>query len=178
MLSGLIIAKSHSKRLKGKNMLPFNGKPMFLWNVERAVRIFEKTYVSSDSNEILLMAKKAGAIPIQRPKYLCGDTPNIPVYMHAQEKMRADIIIALQANSPTLEDVLIEQAKELMERYGFSELMTYHPDYTLYGSIWALTDERLKNYGDPYKPKPEVLLVDESIDIHTKKDFDNCGVSA
>jgi CMP-N-acetylneuraminic acid synthetase len=35
----LTIAKGNSKRLKNKNKLNYNGKPMFLWNIEKGLTI-------------------------------------------------------------------------------------------------------------------------------------------
>jgi len=84
--------------------------------------------------------------------------------------MKADAIVAIQANSPTIQIGLMELARIIME-YGCPELMTCHDNYRLYGSIWALTKKVLKNYGDPHRPKPNVLLVDPSIDIHNRLDF-------
>src|SRR3990167_821307 len=86
-LAGLILAKSQSSRLTSKNILDFHGKPMFLVNVEKCLRVFDDVYVSSDSEEILKITKDAGAKPILRGVELCGDTPNIPVYRHAIEQM-------------------------------------------------------------------------------------------
>ena len=167
----LILAKSDSKRLPNKNILKFNGMPMFLWNVKKCLRIFEKVYVSSDSDKILKLAKKVGAIPIKRPKSLCGDVPNIPVYQQALSFMDfPDAIVAIQANSPTIDRKLIILATELLE-FRFKEIMTCYSNHKPYGSIWAMTIDRLLNYQDYYKPNPEVMLIDPSIDIHTKEDF-------
>jgi len=170
-LAGLVIAKGSSKRLPQKNRLDLNGKPMFLWNVQKLLRIVPRVYVSSDDPWILDEAEWAGAIPIKRPPELCGETPNIPVYQHALGFMNGvDGIIAVQANSPTIDSHLIEIAKELLLA-GFKEIMTMHKGGSIYGSIWAIRADKLRNYGDPYKPNPSILLVDSSIDIHTQEDF-------
>jgi len=170
---GLIIAKGNSSRLKNKNRRDFKGKPMFQWNLEKCLRIFKKVYVSSDSDFILEIALQLGATPIKRPLELCGDVPNIPVYQHALGEMmiKPDIIVAVQANSPTIKQHLIQWTKDLMEEHHFSELMTCHQDFTIYGSIWAIQTWFLEHYEDPYSPKPEVLLTDPSKDIHTLADF-------
>lgn len=166
-----MLIKGDSKRLPHKNTIEINGKPMFLWNLKKALNILDKVYVSSENNEILKLAKKAGADIIKRPIELCGDTPNIPVYQHALKSMEEpESIIAIQANSPNLNRNLIDDVKYLMD-YGFREVITCHKDHSIYGSIWAIRVDRLKEYGDPYKPTPEVLLVDPSIDIHTKEDL-------
>ncbi len=175
----LIIAKKNSSRLKDKNFKDFCGQPMFVWNLEKCLKIFDEVYVSSDYGRILKEAKKFGAVPIRRPDKLCkNDVPSIPVYQHALKFMdKPDIIVTVKADSPTLKIDLIKRAKELMEKYKYHELMTAYPvkgyenKNSLYGSVWALTRERLENYNDSWKPEPEILLVDESIDIHTKEDF-------
>jgi hypothetical protein len=46
-----------------------------------------------------------------------------------------------------------------------------HKDKSIYGSIWALSRKQLENYKDPYNPKPDILLTDISVDIHTEDDF-------
>lgn len=167
----LIIAKSESKRLPNKNTLPVKGVPMFLVNVKKCHKIFDRTYVSSDSVEMLEQAVNEGAIAIKRPKSLCGDVPNMEVYQHAIRYIDEDIIVAVQANSPTIESNSIKQVKRIIEM-GFNEVITCHEDYSIYGSIWALTKDRIRNYIDPYKPTPEVLIVDKSVDVHTLSDYE------
>lgn len=144
---------------------------MFLVNVEKCLTLFKQVYVSSDSPEILKQAEAVGAIPIYRGAELCGDTPNIPVYQHALEQMGdVDGIVAVQANSPSIKRTLISLASELL-LMEVKEVMTCHQDYSIYGSIWAINAKRLREYGDPYNPKPTILLVDNSIDIHTEEDL-------
>lgn len=170
---GLIIAKRDSKRLPNKNFRDFCGKPMFLWNLRKMLKIFNKVYVSSDYDFILEESEKMGAIPIKRPKNLCGDVPSVTVFQHALNFMdNPDIVISVQANSPTMKESLIKTAKELMENYSFNELATLLPDLKPYYSVWAIRASRLKNYGNPYNRNPEIFLIDDSVDIHTKKDFE------
>jgi CMP-N-acetylneuraminic acid synthetase len=146
---------------------------MFMVNVHKCLHIFDKVYVSSDSDWILDMATQAGAIGIKRGEDLCGDTPNIPVYQHALQFMGdVDGIVAVQANSPTVEANIIAIAKELVEK-GVPEVMTCHLDYRIYGSVWAIRTDKLKDYGNPFKPFPQILIVDKSVDIHLEKDYNN-----
>ena len=166
----LILAKTKSERLPKKNILDFGGEPMFLTNVRKCLRVFGDVYVSSESDEVLDLSKSVGAKTIKRGNDLL-DCANIPVYQHALEHMgRVSGIVAVQANSPTISIATIINIRELMD-FGFHEIMTCHEDYSLYGSVWGLTKDRIKNYGDPYKQKPQLLLIDKSIDIHTKEDY-------
>lgn len=157
---------------------------MFLWNVEKCVQIFEKVYVSSDSEEILQLAKEHGAIPITRGEELCGDVPDIPVFQHAMEHMDCTGLVAVHADTPLIDPDLIRTAKHLIE-LGVPEVMTCHPmthgkDYKkqhnkVYGSIRGFSKERLETYQDPYRPNPEILLVDPSPEIETEEDLQQYG---
>lgn len=166
-----MLVKSQSKRLPGKNTLPFNGEPMFVTNLRKCLKIFDETYVSSDSGEILAIATREGARVIKRGLELCGDTPNIPVYQHAIARMDdADGIVAVQANSPTIDQNLIALTKSIMES-GAQEVMTMDERGKIYGSIWAISKDKLLNYDDYYDPHPDVLIRDTSVDVHTKQDL-------
>lgn len=179
---GLLLAKSQSKRLPGKNNLDFHGRPMFLVNVEKMLKIFDEVYVSSDDPSMLRKAKKLGAKTILRDESLCGDVPNITVYQFCLKHM-GDVagIVAVQSCSPNVPDKLILTAKGLME-LGYGEVMTCQPlqhahvyhDHSakIYGSIWGISTNKLKNYEDPYKPTPDILLVDSSEDIHYQDDYE------
>lgn len=127
------------------------------------------------------MAESAGAIPILRGQNLCGDVPDIPVFQDALRCMDdADGIVAVHSNNPTVEKNLIVMVKKCLEM-GAQEVMTCHPmvhtsqykeQYNkVYGSIRGMTRKRLENYDDPYKPEPDVLLVDNSIEIETLEDY-------
>lgn len=168
MSVALILAKSDSKRLQNKNTLDVNGEPMFMTNVRKCLKIFDKVYVSSNDRKICKLAFSCGALPIMRDKTLCGDTPNIPVYQHAMLKMKDDFV-AVQANSPTIDEKLILTCKNLIESYD--EVMTCHKDYSIYGSIWAIKRKKLIGYKNHYNPKPDILIVDTSIDVHTEEDY-------
>jgi len=173
VISAVILAKSESQRLPNKNILDFHGKSMFLVNVEKCLHIFDKVYVTSDDPKILKMVENIGAIGILRGKDLCGSIPNIPVYRHALDFMgEIDGIVAVQANSPNVPLNTIALVKKLME-LGGEEVMTCHSDYSFYGSVWGLTRNLIIQYEDFYKPKPNILIVDDSIDIHTKEDYLN-----
>ena len=151
-------------------------KPMFEYNVEKGVKLFDKMYVSSDDDVLLKRSEELGAIPILRTNPALMEAPNITWYKHALQFMNnPDAIVAIQINSPTVDIELIRRVKKMMEM-GFDEIKTCHPHIGCgliddYGSIWAMTVDRLKNYGDPYNVKPDVWVVDKSRDIHNLADL-------
>ena len=77
----IMIVKGHSCRLKGKNIKPYQGKPLFQWNLERLLNLFGGVVVDSDSDTILDMSSSIGAKIHKRDKLLLGDeTPSVPIF--------------------------------------------------------------------------------------------------
>lgn len=76
MRVAVIPARGGSKRIPRKNIKPFCGKPMIAWSIE-AARIsgcFDRILVSTDDEEIALVARQHGAeAPFMRPADLSDD---------------------------------------------------------------------------------------------------------
>ncbi len=76
MRIAIIPARGGSKRIPGKNIRDFLGKPMLHWAIEAAGKsgLFAHTVVSTDCEEIAAEAVKAGAdVPFMRPAELADD---------------------------------------------------------------------------------------------------------
>jgi N-acylneuraminate cytidylyltransferase len=94
----VIPARGGSKRIPGKNIKEFCGKPMIAYSIEAAIRtgLFDQVAVSTDDSEIARIATEHGAAsPFERPAELSDDhTPTLPVIRHAIEAIEA------QQNAP------------------------------------------------------------------------------
>lgn len=68
----IIPARKNSRRLKNKNKLLLNGKPLILYTMEVAQEsgVFNRIVVSSDDEEILVMAYEMGLMIHKRPAAL------------------------------------------------------------------------------------------------------------
>ena len=72
----LIPARGGSKRIPGKNIKFFCGKPIIAYSIETAIssELFDKVIVSTDDKEIAETAKEYGAeVPFIRPAKLSDD---------------------------------------------------------------------------------------------------------
>ena len=72
----IIPARSGSKRIPGKNIKDFCGKPMIAYAIEKALAsgVFDEVVVSTDSETIADIALKSGAsVPFLRPARLSDD---------------------------------------------------------------------------------------------------------
>ena len=65
----IITARGGSKRIPHKNIKPFLGKPILCYSIEAALKsgIFDTVMVSTDDEEIVRIAREAGAeVPFLR----------------------------------------------------------------------------------------------------------------
>ncbi|OOE79727.1 acylneuraminate cytidylyltransferase [Salinivibrio siamensis] len=83
-----IFARGGSKGLPGKNIRPLAGKPLIQYSIDVALAApsIDQVFVSTDDAEIAEVAKKGGAIVIDRPEVLANDTsPEWLSWRHAIE---------------------------------------------------------------------------------------------
>ena len=123
----IIPARGGSKRIPGKNIKSFAGKPLISYSIEAALAcgVFDHVAVSTDSEEIAAVAEAAGAsVPFMRPEELSDDhTPTAPVITHAIEWFadavaRPDYACCIYATAPFLRPQYLIQGLEEMRRAG------------------------------------------------------------
>lgn len=168
-----MIAKKESLRLPGKNMRDFNGVPMFLWNLKKLVFLFDTVVFDSDCVDMCALASEAGAhISIREETLRGNDVPSVPILLSLINKFpNFNKLISLQANSPNTSLEVINRCATKLLLSDVDEVLTSYENGMINGSVWGLSRCRLENYGDFYSHSPDVLVVDESIDIHTKEEY-------
>jgi len=147
----IIPARSGSKSIHRKNILPIKGKPLIAWPIELAKSIdrIDRVIVSTDDDEIASIAKKYDAeVPFKRPAELVEDeTPTVPVlkhcveYLEKKENYKADIIILLYPTSPYLKKKRIEEALDIFEKTSCNSVISVIKDW---GRFWKYNKEEDK----------------------------------
>lgn len=113
----LIPARGGSKRIPGKNIRNFAGRPIIAYSIDEAVGtgLFDRIIVSTDSPEIAETAKSCGAeVPFLRPAEYSNDFVGYDVVViHALDFLRkegydAKYVCLIHATAPFLrkEDIL------------------------------------------------------------------------
>jgi len=127
----IIPARGGSKGIIGKNLKPIGSLPMVVYSITAALtcKSIDAVYVSSDSDEILDIAKLYGAETIKRPDNLARDTTSSEeVLEHAILQTKSKYCILIQPTSPTLEtdDLEFGICKYIKEEYTtlFSAVVT------------------------------------------------------
>jgi CMP-N-acetylneuraminic acid synthetase len=167
---GSIIARLGSKRLPYKNLMPFAGRPLVGLGIEilrRASRVNE-IVVSTESELIGRIARDFGATALRRPAELAADNiPSVPVFQHILQHHPCDVHVNFNINFPLCDPAVIDRAVELVAERGEVLSVPY--------AVWAQTAERLRNYGDPWKPEQKAVLFDDAragaVDVHTIDDL-------
>ena len=123
----VIPARGGSKRIPRKNIKEFCGKPMIVWSIEAAIksRCFDRIIVSTDDEEIALVAKQAGAqTPFVRPRGLADDyASTTAVIAHAikwqasHDKM-PDNVCCLYATAPFVRATDLQRGLRILESSG------------------------------------------------------------
>lgn len=101
----IILARGGSKGIPRKNVLDFAGHPLVAWTVIQAklAKEVDEVYISSDSDEILKIAKEYGAKTIKRPEKISGDTAKSEeAIIHALSILGEDqeMIVMLEPTAP------------------------------------------------------------------------------
>ncbi len=127
----IIPARGGSKGVANKNIRDIAGKPLIAWSIEEAIAtkaINAGVWVTSDSDDILSVAKQYGAETIKRPAELATDTATSEAALthalnHIQESQPIDLVVFLQCTSPirrpddianAIETLVSEQADSLL----------------------------------------------------------------
>lgn len=112
-----IFARGGSKGLPKKNIRKLNGKPLISYSIEvaKSARSISKIFVSTDDENIKIVAKKLGVEIIDRPKYLAEDgASEIDCWKHAVKHLEDkgesfDVFISLPATSPLRSNVDVNE---------------------------------------------------------------------
>lgn len=198
----IIPARGGSKRIKNKNKLEFLGKPLLAWTIESALNSshISDVYVSSDDYDILSIAKKYGAKPINRPIELADDIimPDASV-VHAYNEIgkEYDYIVFIQPTSPFRRKDDINNAIEKIIEKGADSLLSVVPTHAF---LWKQKGDffnpvnydylarprsqdnvQYKENGSIYIMKPEILLKNQNrlggnVAIYEMEDWQNVDI--
>lgn len=120
----IITARGGSKRIPGKNIKDFCGKPILYYSIEAArdAGVFDEIMVSTDNELIAEHAKKAGAlVPFYRSEKNAGDYAStddviLEVLTEYQKRGREfDTFCCIYPTAPFLTGKRLRSAMELLE---------------------------------------------------------------
>ena len=143
----IIPARGGSKRIPGKNIKLFCGKPMIAYSIEvaRSSGLFDHVVVSTESDEVAAVARACGAeVPFRRPAELANDfTGTDAVFLHAileSERLygAADFSCCIYATVPLLSAERLRAGLEKLESTGAAAAVAVTTfDYPVFRALRA-----------------------------------------
>lgn len=156
----VIGARGGSQSVVGKNIRLLFGKPLITWAIEKALAVSEidRVVVSTDSEEIAAVARRAGAeIPFIRPaKLASSDAGKFQVWQHAlktcekQDNVEYDLYIDIDCTNPLIETTDIEGAIKHFRKLCEERR---HPD-----AVFTIAEARRNPYFNMVEPNDEGVL--------------------
>lgn len=101
----VILAREGSKGIPNKNLIDLHGKPLIQYAIEASKMslVGGETYVSSDSDNILDVAKDLGSKIIKRPDNISGDLDKSELSLiDFVNRVDSDIVVFIQPTSPMI----------------------------------------------------------------------------
>lgn len=148
----IIPARGGSKGIPRKNLRPLHGKPLLYYSIALTKKLKPEVdaYVTSDDDEILMVAEKLGAKTLRRDTALAKDVTTLDPVIHdaftrvsAQKKF--DLVITLQPTSPLLKPETLERAiARILENKNIDTIISVENDTHL---TWKeVGDKVVPNY--------------------------------
>jgi len=156
----VVPARGGSKRVPGKNIIEFFGKPMIVHTLEAAKEsgVFSKIIVSTEDDTIRSVVEQHGYEVVRRPEEFATDTVSlVPSVLHviAHFESLGDVFenaCLLMANCPIRDRDDIRGSCEAFHRTASDFMMTVFR-YGMFYPFWAMkqTGDGLKSYwGEKY----------------------------
>ena len=149
-----ICARGGSRGVPRKNIRPLLGKPLIAYTIEQALAHtqIDRVFVSTDSAEIALVARAAGAeVPFQRPSELASHTAaKLPVIEHLVAWVVEHVgpvarIVDLDPTSPLREACDIDACLALLDADTDAVISGYEADKNPYfNMVEASSDGTVK----------------------------------
>jgi len=156
----IIPARGGSKGVPKKNIRIINGKPLIVHSIEQSIKsnLVDDTYVSTDSEEIASISRKAGAKIIYRPEHLANDTASSDdVILDALEQIdelenyQPNLVVFLQCTSPIRNTNDIDNAIKLLIQSKADSLLSVVDNHRF---IWQEGDNGPESINYDYSSRP------------------------
>ncbi len=128
----VIPARGGSKGIPRKNVRLLAGRPLIAYAIQaaKAAKCVSYVLVTTDDEEIAVIARRYGAEVVMRPPELAEDSVTLdPVVFHAvhhaeAQGMSPEIVMTVQPTSPLVKPKRLDEAVALLEEGGFDTVIS------------------------------------------------------
>lgn len=151
----IIPARGGSKGIPGKNLRPVGGLPLVaraILSARSASRI-DEVYVSTDSQDIAIVAREYGALVIERPAEISGDQASSEsALLHALDTLGdVGVVVFIQATSPFIDPHNLDRACDMVASGAFDSVFSGTDDH---GFRWEQDGNAFVPYGHDMAKRP------------------------
>jgi len=163
-------AKGTSSRIDSKNMKLLDGKPLFLYTLEKIVEcdFIDEVYLDSESDKIFELASEINCKKIKRnPKLANNKTDGHTLFYNEAKKVEADIYIQILCTSPFIKKETIKEGVEIVKdsKYDSAVLVKKEKQYTWDQNGPEYNINRIPNSVD----LPDTIIETMGLYVTTKK---------
>lgn len=127
----VIPARINTKRVPNKMLRIVGNHPLVYYAIENAKK---STYISdivvtTDSEQISLIAKQLGVKCIMRDEHICGDDVPLDIVVYnAVQNLDADVVVTMQPTSPLLKVKTLDCALSYFFENQYDSVVSVHND--------------------------------------------------
>ncbi len=185
MILAIIPARSGSKGIKDKNIMPINGIPLLAYSIKHALasKKIDRVIVSTDSEKYAAVAKEYGAeVPFLRPAAISGDSStDLQAFQHAllwmkeNEGIIPDICVHLRPTYPIRKPVDIDNMIQMLQDNALADsARAVTKSLETPFKMWFFQDEKYirpviedgkDSFNMPRQSLPQAYLQTASIDV-------------
>ncbi len=146
--------------MPGKNIRPLLGQPIIAWAIKKALAVpeIDRVIVSTDSQQIAEVARKAGAeVPFMRPDELASSsTGKFQVWQHAlgtcetQDGLVYDLYVDIDCTNPLIE---IDDIAGALEHFRQLRQSGLKPD-----AVFTVSEARRNPYFNLVEPDSDGVM--------------------
>ena len=168
----IIPAKTDSTRLPKKNLQKIHNKTLIEYSIDYAKQSKYKPtiVISSESDEVLKIAKDNKVIFVERPPHLLKDAEVTDVYIDILENNpnQYDLVVCLQPDHPDREHSF-DYCVDYMINNNYDDLITIEPNFKRSGSVRVFKYNHLVK---GHVSKRIGCIKDNATDIHYQEDLE------
>lgn len=148
-ITAVIVARKGSKRIKSKSLLKLNGQSLIERKINqlKECKNIDRIVFGSDSDEMINIAKNAGAETVKRPDYYCNEdiASANDMISNMMDLIKTDIVVWTHCTNPLLSAKTYDDA-----------VNTYFANINKYDSLLSVTDlkEHLWKDNKPFNYNP------------------------
>lgn len=151
--------KASSDRINNKNTRLIDGKPLFLYSLEKlsGIDIFDDVYLDTESSEIIEMASEVKCKILHRDPSLANNrTDGNQLMVNQFKHVEADIYLQLLATSPFIKEETIRKAINILQNTEHDSVVLVKKDklYSWQSGVPNYDISRIPNSVD----LPDVLI--------------------